>query len=161
MCVGLNQHPVYASAYQLQQATQAAIDKVIATYGQDAAAVLSRITYPPAYGSKAALQKLAMECVQSLQKQQQEKQQQEQQQKQQQQQQQQQQQKQQQQQQQQQQAVDIYCLSAVVLYSQYVAGAVTHYFCAGDCCGVVRVVLWVARQQPSVRFQSHAALLAR
>ena len=100
MCVGLNQHPVYASAYQLQQATQAAIDKVIATYGQDAAAVLSRITYPPAYGSKAALQKLAMECVQSLQKQQQEKQQQEQQQKQQQQQQQQQQQKQQQEQQQ-------------------------------------------------------------
>ena len=70
MCAaaGDNQHPVFRSAYLLKDAAQAAVSKIVGAYHHDTAAILSRITYTPAYGSKSALQNLAVECVQNFQK---------------------------------------------------------------------------------------------
>lgn len=54
----------------LQAAAAAAVHKLIGVYGQDFAAVLNKIAYQPAHGSKEALQRLALQCIQSAKEQQ-------------------------------------------------------------------------------------------
>ena len=59
-------HPVFDSAFRLQEAAQAAVRKVIGTYSQDCEAILGRIAYQPAYGSKDSVQALARLSLQSI-----------------------------------------------------------------------------------------------
>lgn len=51
----------------LEQATASAIDRVVGTYGQEFVAILGKIAYQPAFGSKQQLQTLAMQCLQNYQ----------------------------------------------------------------------------------------------
>ena len=48
-------HPVFASAYKLQDTAEAAVQKVIGAYSQDCEAILGRIAFQPAYGSKESV----------------------------------------------------------------------------------------------------------
>lgn len=59
-------HPVFDSAFILQEATQAAVQKVVGTYSQDCEAILNRIAYQPAYGSKDSVLALARLSLQRL-----------------------------------------------------------------------------------------------
>ena len=65
-------HPVFDSAFRLQEAAQAAVRQVIGTYGQDCESILNRIAYQPAYGSKdsvLAMARLSLQKVRDAQQQ--------------------------------------------------------------------------------------------
>lgn len=61
-----DKHPVFRSAALLQTTTDAAIQKVFGTHGEEYISYLSKIAYSPAHGSVNALQNLALQCLQNF-----------------------------------------------------------------------------------------------
>ena len=57
---------MFDSAFTLQEAAHAAVQKVVGTYSQDYEAILSRIAYQPAYGSRDSVVALAQLLLQKM-----------------------------------------------------------------------------------------------